>query len=56
MTCYIEEYYKNTITSIIDHGDMLQTSVEGHHQGEALESRLSPDEERLLFKKSYSSD
>ena len=50
----LDEYYKNTITSIIDHGDMLQTAVEGHHQGEALESRLSPDEERLLFKKSLS--
>lgn len=45
----LDTYFKNTITTIIDHGDMLQVPVEGHHAGECQESKLTTMEEQALF-------
>ena len=48
----LDYYLENTITNIIDHGDMLQVPVEGHHLGEAMESRLNTADEQMLFTES----
>ena len=45
----LDNYFKNTITNIIDHGDMLQVPVEGHHAGECQESKLTTMEEQAMF-------
>lgn len=50
----IDTYLENTITNILDHGDMLQVPVEGHHSGEAMESRLNTEDEQIMFTEALS--
>lgn len=45
----LDNYFKNTVTTIFDHGDMLQVPVEGHHGGETQESKITTAEEQELF-------
>ena len=45
----LDKYLSNTITTIFDHGDMLQVPVEGHHGGETQESKITTAEEQELF-------
>ena len=48
----LDDYFSSTVTNIIDHGDMLQVPVEGHHPGECQESRITTMEEQQMFEAS----